>query len=445
MAAGWLGLPRTWSASGGRDVNSVGAVNGVRPVDRARPMDRAHSVADSRPASRDRPTARPAALRLALVGPTHPWRGGIALHTTALAHRLVAEGHAVRIESWCSQGPARLFPSERGRLTVPEATPFPVTSYPLCWNRPEGWWRLGRELSRQVDVVVLVAYTPLQVPALWSVARAARAGARVVVLCHNVLPHEPRPGDRTLMRLLLRGADGVVVHSRQERDRAVRLRARRTLVAALPPHLPLAAAGPARGPASEVRRHLLFFGNVRHYKGLDVLVRALAEVDGVSLTVAGEFFGGPGGTRKLVAELGLADRVVLRPGYVPAEQVADLFSTADALVLPYRSATATQNVALARRFGVPVLATRVGTLATLLRHDVDGLLCEPDDVAGLAGSIRTLYEPGRLDALRRNVAAGLDGEPSGFGELEWTTYLAALRAAVGHDLMRSGTRAVGTS
>jgi glycosyltransferase involved in cell wall biosynthesis len=164
----------------------------------------------------------------------------------------------------------------------------------------------------------------------------------------------------------------------------------------------VAAAGPTG--YAEPRRRLLFFGLVRPYKGLDVLLRALAAgPDDVALTVAGEFWGGLADTRALVAELGLADRVELRPGYVDAAEVPALFAAADALLLPYRSATASQNVDLARLHGLPVVASRVGTLATAVHDGVDGLLVPPDDPDALAAALRRLYEPGVLAQLRDKV------------------------------------------
>ena len=124
---------------------------------------------------------------------------------------------------------------------------------------------------------------------------------------------------------------------------------------------------------------MVFFGICRPYKGLDVLLRALARAPRhVVLTVAGEFWGkAEAETRALIGELELAGRVTLRPGYVPADQIPGLFAQADALVLPYRSATSSQNAWLAFEYGVPVVVTRAGTLADAVRDGVHGVVCEP--------------------------------------------------------------------
>jgi glycosyltransferase involved in cell wall biosynthesis len=392
-------------------------------------------------------------MRIALVGPTHPYKGGIAQHTTELAHRLAARGHDVRIQSWSAQYPAVLYPGQQ-RVDEPEMEPFPATAYPLSWRRPDSWTRLGRRLRGSVELVVLVMVSPVQAPAYlgilgglgaaWPRPTGLPAGEgpgrrpSVLALCHNVLPHERRPGDEALTRAVLSRVDAVLVHTDAEAARARALTRVPAHVAAMAPHLWDAASRRVR-PADEavapgddvaapverpVHRRLLFFGLVRPYKGLDVLLRALAEGPAdVALTVAGEFWGGVAETEALVAELGLRDRVDLRPGYVDAADVPGLFATADALVLPYRAGTASQNIDLAHLHGLPVVATTVGTLPAAVADGVDGLLVAPDDPVALALALRRLYSPGVLPALAAkvtppDVAAG------------WDRYLDALAAAV---------------
>lgn len=352
-------------------------------------------------------------MRVGLVGPAHPYKGGGARHTTELAHRLRARGHATAIESWRAQYPALLYPG-RQTIDVPEGEPYPDTRRALAWYRPDGWWRTGRSLGRDRDLVVLTVFSPVQVPPyLGILAGAGRGGARTAALCHNVLPHERRPVDVALMRALLRRVDTVLTHSPEQERLARGLlgpAAARVRTAPMPPHLPPAGRSRERDPAE--RRRLLFFGIVRPYKGVDLLLRALAEgaPPDVSLTVAGEFWGGSRELAELAAGLGIADRVDFREGYVPARELAELFAGADALVLPYRTATATQNVWLAHEHGVPVIATRAGTLADHVREGRDGLLCEPGDSADLARALARFYAPGEPLRLRAGVRP-VDPEP----------------------------------
>ncbi|MFD0776966.1 glycosyltransferase, partial [Streptomonospora algeriensis] len=186
----------------------------------------------------------------------------------------------------------------------------------------------------------------------------------------------------------------------------------------LPPHLPRARGAHPAPVEGGLRRNLLFFGIVRHYKGVDVLLRAFAKSApaDVGLTVAGEFWGASQELRDLAAELGVADRVDFREGYVPAEELPGLFAGADALVLPYRSATATQNVHLAHEYGLPVVATRTGALADQVADGVDGLLCAPDDTDDLADALRRFYSPGEARRLRAAVRPADPGP-------QWDTYI----------------------
>jgi glycosyltransferase involved in cell wall biosynthesis len=363
-------------------------------------------------------------LRIAIVGPTFPYKGGGAHHTTELAHRLTAAGHVVALESWRAQYPAFLYP---GQLTIsePEGRPFPQTRRELSWRRPDGWFRAGRRL-RAHDLVVFTVLTPVQVPAYLGILaglRGGRTGPRVAALCHNVLPHERKAYDAPFMRLLLRRVDRVLVHSAEQAAVARSLLhgagvAERLRVAELPPHLPTRRTGADR--MAEPYGRLLFFGVVRPYKGLDVLLRALAAgPPEISLTVAGEFWSGLDETRRRIDALGLADRVDLRPGYVPAAQLPELFAKVDAMVLPYRAATASQNVWMAHEHGVPVITTRAGALADHVRDGVDGLLCDPGDVGSLTDALKRFYADGEPTRLKDGVRP-VDAEPY------WAAYIREL-------------------
>lgn len=373
-------------------------------------------------------------MKIALVGLAHPYKGGSAQHTTTLAHRLTAAGHQVTLQSWRPRYPRLLY---SGELTLcepepkPEVELFPDTAWSLGWLRPHGWWRTGRRLARRADVVVLAIFTPFQVPAYLALARAAHAtGSRVVALCHNVLPHERHRIDLPLMRAMLRAADVLVVHSAREAALAASIASTPAEIVALPMHLPHAGQAAAfprpAGDRDQARpfHRLLFFGMVRPYKGLDVLLRALAQAKPtVSLTVAGQIWAGKDELLRLIEELRLSDRVQLNDGYVAATDVPALFANADALVLPYRSATASQNALIGLQFGIPVVATRAGAIAESLQDGVNGLLCEPADAADLARAINLLYEPGMLPRLRQGVRPPETARG-------WADYIAAMEKAM---------------
>jgi glycosyltransferase involved in cell wall biosynthesis len=379
-------------------------------------------------------------MRIAVVGPTHPHTGGIVHHTTELSHQLAAAGHLVELISWSAQYPAFLHP---GTLRVPGGEPevrlYPRTSRPLAWWNPITWWRTGVRL-RSYDAVVLVHASTVQVPAYLTMLRAMRHGEigapRVVVVAHNVLPHERHAGDQRFVAALLTRADAVLVHSDELAALAKTIVKDRTevLVADIPPHLP-AFPQPRRvlSESDEPFNRLLFFGTVRPYKGLDVLLRSLVSLPDVQLVVAGDIWSGASALRDQISELGLRDRVVLRPSYVPGPEIASLFRDVDALVLPYRAGTASQNVLLAHAMGVPVIATRAGTLGSQVNDGVDGVLAEPDDVDDLTAALLRFYAPGTPQRLRAGVPV-VDTDSS------WNGYVDALSAALA-GVAVAGTRA----
>ncbi len=313
----------------------------------------------------------------------------------------------------------------------PEVRVYPRTSYTLAWWNPITWWRTGVRL-RLYDAVVFVHASTVQVPAYLTMLRALRAGRgrshtpRVVVVAHNVFPHERHFGDAVLVRALLSRAAGVLVHSPELATLARTVVKNRTevVVADIPPHLP--ALPLARRPVTDDEQpsnRILFFGTVRPYKGLDVLLQAMVSVPGIKLVVAGDIWSGVSGLRDQIAELGLLDRVMLRPSYVAGSEIAGLFRDVDALVLPYRAGTASQNVLLAHAMGVPVIATRAGTLGGQVNDGVDGVLAEPDDVPDLTAALHRFYSPGMPQKLRAGVPI-VDTESS------WNGYVDVLTAAL---------------
>lgn len=365
-------------------------------------------------------------MRIALIGPTHPYKGGIVHHTTELAHRLEQAGHDVALISWSAQYPALLYPGvQKAPADKPETPPFKNTRYPLSWKNPLGWARVGRAL-RKYDLVIFVFVTSIQAPAYLTMLKAmgTRRRAKVLALCHNVLPHERKFFDVPLTRAILGKVDNVLVHTQAQAELAQSLTKATVITTEMPPHLP---AKPATQPTPEaslnLTHNLFFFGMVRKYKGVDNLLKAIAQVPGVRVTIAGEVWGGTETYEQLIAALGIKDRVKLLTGYLPSQQIPELIAQSDALVLPYRSGTATQNVWLAFAHGKPVIATKVGSMAKQVRDSVDGLLCEPDDVPSLAAAIRTFYEPGVAEHLTRNVPPLPEDET-------WEAYIADMVAGI---------------
>lgn len=363
-------------------------------------------------------------MKIAIVGPVHPYKGGIAQHTTALAHHLKAAGHTVTIISWKSQYPffypgVQFVPEDKPELPV-----FKDSRRVLSWKNPIGWWQWARKLKKYDEVIFAWWVPTIQGPVYWTMLRAlGRHGPHLLVLCHNIIQHGAGAKDKFLTRLVFDRADELLVHTKDLANIASDVTATPIAIASIPAHLP--GQSTKQKPHATVQKHLLFFGLVRQYKGVDVLVQALAEVPDVTLTIAGEMWGKQQAKlEQLIEQLELGKRVTLLPGYVPAESIAGLFAKCDALVLPYRAATATQNTAMAFNQGVPVIATRVGSMPQQIRDGTDGLLCKPNDSASLAAAIHRFYEAG----VAKKLAANL---PASTAENDWKHYVSTIIAHAG--------------
>ncbi len=356
-------------------------------------------------------------MRIAIVGPTHPYKGGIVQHTTELAHRLSEAGHEVEIISWRSQWPF-FYP---GKQFVPDSKPeLPVhtgAKRVLSWKNPAGWARWGRHL-RQFDRLIFVWWVPtIQGPIYLGMLQSlGKKRPPVTIICHNVLPHEPKPGVRQLTRAVMRQCQQVIVHTPAQAALAKKLTDTPVRIIDIPMSLPKRES---KAKKTSVRRRLLFFGFIRPYKGIDVLLQALAKVPDVHLTIAGEFWGGSQPYIKLIDDLALTDRVAILDGYVPADDLSALIIQADAVVLPYKQGTASWNVSLAHAYGTPVVATTAGSMGVQVHHDIDGLLCKPNDVQSLAAVLQHFYEPGVADRLRAGV-------PLITADEDWQLYVRAV-------------------
>jgi glycosyltransferase involved in cell wall biosynthesis len=263
-------------------------------------------------------------------------------------------------------------------------------------------------------MVIFKYWLPFFGPCFGTIARVASHGTntKVVFICDNVVPHERRPGDRLFTRYAFGAADGFVVQSRAvEQDlRALVPDARYEFV----PHPVYNGFGSAV-PRDEARRRmgigderhvLLFFGYVRKYKGLDVLLEAVALLKGrldVALLVVGEFYDDEGPYRDRIQRLGIGPGVTVRSDYVPNDEVKYYFSAADAAVLPYTSATQSGIAQIAYNFELPVIASAIGGLPEVVRDGETGLLIPPGDPAALADAIVRYFTSVDTARLRKNV------------------------------------------
>lgn len=354
-------------------------------------------------------------MRFVLLGPTYPFRGGISHYNTILYQEL-AKTHEVTLLSLTKQYPSLLFP---GKTQVDESgEAFDVQNERiLAPLSPRSWRRTIRRVREiNPDLAVFQWWHPFFGPAFGSVARGLAKGSSPIptcFVCHNVQPHESSFVDTKLSRYAFSPISTFLVHSQLDRENLESICPGRPTRVTPHPTYSAFKDGEAleRGEARKSlglngKPTLLYFGNIRKYKGLPYLVEAmpsiLERID-CNLLIVGEFYydGEPLKTR--IRELGLERRVRLVSRYVPNEEVKTYFSASDLVVLPYISATQSGIAQIAFAFERPVVGTDVGGIPEAVLHDKTGLIVPPKDSEALSRAVLRFFEENLSEAFVRNI------------------------------------------
>ena len=351
-------------------------------------------------------------MKILLLGPAHPYRGGLASIMETMAREYQSRGHEVRIYTFTVQYPSLLFPGKTQYVTTPPPEDLHIERVMNTVN-PLNWISLGLRIKREKpDMVVMKYWTPFMAPCFGTVARIARSNGVTKVVCQidNVEPHEHHIIDKPCNHYYLGAVDGFVYMSEQVHGE---LKAYTTAPAIFSPHPMFENFGVAEQRTEACRKigisaedkYTLFFGLIRDYKGLDLLLKAWAQwnPEGRRLLIAGEFYASREKYISLIEELGLEDRVVLHDRFIADEDVRYYFSAADALVLPYRTATQSGVTQIAYNFSLPMIVTRVGGLPEIVPDGRVGLVCEPTEES-IAEALRELYAGEKLKTFKANFA-----------------------------------------
>lgn len=344
------------------------------------------------------------AKRIAIVGPAHPYRGGLASIMESMAREFQARGMEVKITTFTLQYPSILFPGKSQTVDTPRPKDLNIERK-LSTINPLTWWRVGRELNRlKPDIVLMKYWTPFMAPCFGTVARLARRNGTTKVICQidNVEPHEHHIIDKPCNHYFLKSVDGFIYMSEQVHSE---LKAYTSAPALFAPHPTFNNFGDRveRNEACDRlgldadMRYTLFFGLIRDYKGLDTLLDAWAELrhKGHRLIIAGEFYASREKYMSQIERLGLHDDIILHDHFIPDADVKYYFSAADCVVLPYKTATQSGVTQICYNFATPVIVTRVGGLAEIVPDGKVGYVCEPTK-EGVRDAIERIYEGDRL-------------------------------------------------
>lgn len=312
-------------------------------------------------------------------------------------------GHDCTIWSYSLQYPSFLFPGKTQYTDEPAPENITIHTRINSVN-PFNWMQVGNAIAREAPHIVVVRYwLPVMGPALGTILRRIRKNKRTKIICiaDNIIPHEKRPGDTPFTRYFIKACDGFITMS----EKVLADLRTFTQKPALQVLHPLYDNFGAPVSKTEARNHLnlpidekivLFFGFIRKYKGLDLLLEALADISrqrsavgsqqpqipNLKLLIAGEFYEDEAGYQTLIDTLGIRGQLILRTGFIPDSEVRYYLCAADLLVQPYRNATQSGVTPLAYYFEKPMIVTNVGGLPALVPHMKSGLVAEPE-----AGSI----------------------------------------------------------
>ncbi|MBX6381316.1 MAG: glycosyltransferase, partial [Thermoflavifilum aggregans] len=321
---------------------------------------------------------------IGIIGTAYPFRGGLAAYNERLARAFqqmpVQAGetpHQLMIYTFTVQYPAILFPGKTQYAEGPAPADLQIIRCIHSLN-PVNWMRTGNFISQQKHDLIIVKYwLPFMAPCLGTIMRMIRRNhhTRIICILDNVIPHEHHVLDEALTRYFLKPVDAFVAMSQQVLHD---LRHFTQKPARLVPHPVYDVYGTVVDKITACqqlgldpqKRYALFFGFIRAYKGLDLLLQAFAEASvrelkDVQLIVAGEFYESPDSYLRLIQQLQLQDRVILHTHFIRDEEVKYYFSAADVVIQPYRSATQSGITQIAYHFEKPMIVTRVGGLSEM--------------------------------------------------------------------------------
>ena len=348
-----------------------------------------------------------------IVGSAYPLRGGLANYNERIARAYLEQGAEVKIFTFSLQYPNFLFPGKTqfSDGPAPEGLDIEVS---LNSVNPFSWISLGRKIKKLApDLLIIKFWIPFMGPSLGTVARIAKRNkkTKVITIIDNIIPHEKRPGDRVLANYFAGAVDGFISMSESVLDDLKTFDQKKPKI--FTPHpvydnfgQPNAKSFAKSNLGLDLKQnYILFFGFIRDYKGLDLLLRAMADQRikdlGLKLIVAGEFYTDSKPYYEIIEKYGLNDQLVLATDFIPDDKVGDYFNAADMVVQPYKDATQSGVTQIAYHFEKPMLVTNVGGLPEIVPHLKTGYVVDVDPLK-IADGIVDFYENNREEAMIQN-------------------------------------------
>ncbi len=346
-----------------------------------------------------------------IIGPAHPLRGGLATFNQRLANAFLDEGYDCSIYSFSLQYPSFLFPGTTQYSDEPPPPRIKIVTRINSVN-PFNWLKTGNELRNlSPDIIVVRYWLPLMGPALGSILRIVRKNrrTRIIAITDNILPHEKRPGDAAFTKYFLGACDAFITMSEKVMNDLRLFEKKKPARQIMHPLYDNFGAAISQQEAREALKQkpgmdigpsdkiILFFGFIRKYKGLDILLSAMADPRirkaGIRLMIAGEFYEEKQPYLDQIEQSGISDLLLMATGFIPDSEVRNYLCAADLVVQPYRNATQSGVTPLAYHFEKPMVVSNVGGLPSLVPHEKVGLVATPEPGA-IADAILRFFELG---------------------------------------------------
>ncbi|MFB6341792.1 glycosyltransferase [Saccharicrinis sp. FJH62] len=341
--------------------------------------------------------------KIVILGTAHPFRGGLAAYNERLAKEFIREGNEVIVYTFKLQYPGFLFPgkTQYADWEAPEDLDIRIKVNSI---NPFNWLKIGREIKRQKPDIFLVKYwLPFMAPCFGTIARIVKKNktTKVISILDNIIPHEKRPGDTLFSKYFVKPVDGFVAMSDSVMNDLGQFDTVKPR--AFCPHPLFDNFGNLIEKKEAIRQigldptynYLLFFGFIRAYKGLDLIIEAMSyervRKMPVKLIVAGEFYEDGDKYKQQIADLKLSDQIVLKTDFIPDSEVGQYFCSADMVVQPYKSATQSGVTQIGYHFEKPMLVTDVGGLKEIIPDKKVGYVTQPDGKA-IAEALVDFYE-----------------------------------------------------
>ena len=331
--------------------------------------------------------------KVIIIGPAFPFRGGIANFNNALAQEYYDRGDEVVLYSFTLQYPGFLFPGTTQYESGEAPKNLKIKTLINSVN-PFNWINVARKINAEnPDYVIIRYWLPFMAPCLGTIARLLNKKIKILAITDNVIPHEKRIGDTLLTRYFVKSCDAFLSLSASVLDDLSKFT--NTTYKKFIPHpiynvfgdkIPKAKALENLGLNSE-DKHLLFFGFVRKYKGLDLMLKAMGDsrikAMGIKLIIAGEFYDDKTEYTDMITNLGIEDKIIMKSDFIPANKVKDYFCAADMITQTYRTATQSGVTQIAYSFDRPMLVTDVGGLAEIVPNNKVGYVTSqnPTEIA----------------------------------------------------------------